>query len=55
MCRPISNLAHVKAVLLSGEGVGGERGWKREEGEVPALTLLARGERVFVALSGNAS
>lgn len=53
MCRPISNFAHVKAVLVKGRCWRGNG--RRGEGEVPALTLLARGERVFVALSGNAS
>lgn len=55
MCRPISNFAHVKAVLLRGKLPKGELEGRQTKGEAPALALLARGERVFVALSGNAS
>lgn len=55
MCRPISNFAHVKAVLLRGKLPKGELKGRQAKGEAPALALLARGERVFVALSGNAS
>lgn len=55
MCRPISNFAHVKAVLLRGKLPKRELEGRQAKGEAPALALLARGERVFLALSGNAS